>query len=112
MMSDLMLCIGSSLRVTPACDIPVATKMAGKRLVIVNLQKTPLDSMADLVIHGLADKVISLLMQKLDLDTPTFKLDRWMKVSIAQNKTDISKETVTVRGIDKSGGYFELFKKI
>ena len=41
--SDLCLCMGSSLRVTPAADIPLHTFEKGGKLVIVNLQKTPID---------------------------------------------------------------------
>ena len=50
--ADLMLSMGSSLRVNPACEIPLEMVQFGGKLVIVNLQKTPLDSHADLVIHG------------------------------------------------------------
>ena len=35
--ADLMLSLGSSLRVTPACDIPVEMIDNGGQLVIVNL---------------------------------------------------------------------------
>lgn len=35
--SDLMLCLGSSLRVTPACNMAEATADNGGKLVIVNL---------------------------------------------------------------------------
>ena len=41
--ADLMLSLGSSLRVTPACDIPLEMVENGGKLVIVNLQKTPLN---------------------------------------------------------------------
>ena len=37
MASDLMLCMGTSMRVVPACSIPMATKLSGGRLVICNL---------------------------------------------------------------------------
>ena len=53
MNSDLMLCLGSSMRVSPANLIPVNMKMMnGGKYVIVNLQATPLDGSADLVIHA------------------------------------------------------------
>ena len=41
--ADLVLAMGSSLRVYPACDLPVQTVQNGGNLVIINLQKTPLD---------------------------------------------------------------------
>ena len=48
--SELILAIGSSLVVTPAADLPREAKHAGARLVIVNRDPTPLDSLADAVI--------------------------------------------------------------
>ena len=62
-----MVCLGSSLRVNPAASLPVATKMTGGKIVIVNLQKTPCDKMAKLVIHAKIDDVIEMLMDKLGL---------------------------------------------
>ncbi|MBT9447097.1 MAG: Sir2 family NAD-dependent protein deacetylase [Hyphomonadaceae bacterium] len=48
---DLFLVLGSSLVVTPAANFPVIAKRAGAKLVIVNREATPLDDMADLVVH-------------------------------------------------------------
>ena len=48
--TDVALCIGTSLRIAPACQIPLLTKKAGGKLVIVNLQTTPKDRQADLKI--------------------------------------------------------------
>jgi NAD-dependent SIR2 family protein deacetylase len=70
--ADLMLCMGSSLRVTPAADIPCETVEHGGQLVIINLQKTPLDKMAKLVIHAKIDDVVEILMEKLKLGIPKF----------------------------------------
>lgn len=50
--ADLMLAIGSSLVVTPAADLPRVAKERGARLVIINRDPTPLDSIADLVINS------------------------------------------------------------
>jgi NAD-dependent deacetylase len=44
--------VGSSLVVTPAADLPRLTKQAGGRLVIINRDPTPLDELADEVIHA------------------------------------------------------------
>ncbi len=35
--SDLVLCMGSSMRVTPACDMPMTCLPKGGKVVIVNL---------------------------------------------------------------------------
>jgi NAD-dependent deacetylase len=49
---DLFLVLGSSLGVTPAANFPVIAKRNGARLVIVNREDTPLDGIADLVLHA------------------------------------------------------------
>ena len=50
--ADLMLAIGSSLVVTPAADLPRIAKERGARLVIINRDPTPLDSIADATLRG------------------------------------------------------------
>jgi len=60
------------MTVTPACDYAgwVAQrwdKPKGK-LVIVNIQKTPYDKDAAVVINGFCDDVMEKLMQELGLD--------------------------------------------
>ena len=54
--ADLFIVLGSSLVVYPAAGFPEIAKRNGARLVIVNRQETPLDDVADLVIHdGIGD---------------------------------------------------------
>ncbi|MBN1276589.1 MAG: Sir2 family NAD-dependent protein deacetylase [Deltaproteobacteria bacterium] len=48
---DLCIVLGSSLVVYPAASIPGHAVRKGAKLIIVNRDKTPLDSDADLVIH-------------------------------------------------------------
>lgn len=48
---DLFVVIGSSLVVYPAAGFPELAKRLGARLVIVNREPTPLDGIADLVLH-------------------------------------------------------------
>lgn len=50
--SDIFLAIGSSLIVYPAAGFPMLAKEHGATLVIINREATPLDPIADLVIHG------------------------------------------------------------
>jgi NAD-dependent deacetylase len=47
----LFIVLGSSLQVSPANFFPQLAKRNGAKLVIINMGPTPLDSMADLVIH-------------------------------------------------------------
>jgi len=49
--ADLFLVLGSSLVVHPAAGFPVMAKENGAKLVIVNREPTPLDEIADLVLH-------------------------------------------------------------
>jgi NAD-dependent deacetylase len=51
LMADLFISIGSSLVVYPAAGFPELAKRNGARLVILNLQPTGLDEIADLVLH-------------------------------------------------------------
>ncbi len=46
--ADLFLAVGSTLTVTPACDMPRVALQAGARLVIINQGPTPLDRAAHL----------------------------------------------------------------
>lgn len=59
---DLFLVLGSSLSVFPAADFPARAKQNGAQLVIVNRDPTPLDEIADLVIHdGIGDTMEAAL---------------------------------------------------
>jgi len=50
-------------------------------LVIVNLQATPLDSLAALRINATTDKVMIMLMEKLRMPIPEFRLQRFVTIS-------------------------------
>jgi len=73
--ADLTLCLGTSMRVMPACELPVAGKKNGRahNLVIVNLQITPYDDQCSLRIFAKVDVVMELLMKFLDLPIPDYK---------------------------------------
>ena len=63
--SDLFIAIGSSLVVQPAASMPLVAKRNGAKLVIINLDPTPYDTMADLVIHGQAGTVMASILEKV-----------------------------------------------
>ena len=48
---DLMIVLGSSLTVYPAAGFPEIAKRNGAALAIVNREPTPLDTIADVVVH-------------------------------------------------------------
>lgn len=61
---DLFLVLGSSLSVYPAADFPLRAKQQGAKLVIVNRDTTPVDDIADLVIHeGIGDTLQAALQE-------------------------------------------------
>ncbi|XVE50846.1 hypothetical protein DITRI_Ditri01bG0196700 [Diplodiscus trichospermus] len=71
-MGDLVLCLGTSLQITPACNLPLKSLRGGGKIVIVNLQKTPKDKKASLVIHAFVDKVIAGVMELLNMQIPPY----------------------------------------
>lgn len=60
---NMFLVLGSSLVVYPAASMPSIAKKSGAVLVIVNIDPTPLDDMADLVINESASKVLSSVIK-------------------------------------------------
>jgi NAD-dependent deacetylase len=65
---DLLLAVGSSLTVEPAAGLCRVAVGAGARLVVVNAEPTPYDSLADAVLRGQASEVLPRLVETLDGD--------------------------------------------
>jgi mono-ADP-ribosyltransferase sirtuin 6 len=59
--ADLIVCLGTSLRIEPAGSLP----LRGTRFVIINLQATPKDEDAAMIIRAPVDNVMDDLMQQL-----------------------------------------------
>ena len=57
--SDLFICLGSSLAVFPAADLPLLAKETGAYLVIINNEPTQMDHLSDLVINRDISEVLS-----------------------------------------------------
>ncbi|XP_057485294.1 NAD-dependent protein deacetylase SRT1-like [Actinidia eriantha] len=83
-MADVVLCLGTSLQITPACNLPLKSLSGGGKIVIVNLQKTPKDKKANLVIHGLVDKIIAGVIDQLNLRIPPFVRTDLLQIIFAQ----------------------------
>jgi len=110
--ADLCLAMGSSLRVTPAADLPELVAERG-RLVIVNLQSTPLDDVATLRINGMCDDVMRSLMEKLKLTIPPFILRRYVHVTTSLVSAKDSKNVlVTISAVDSDGTPVSLFESV
>jgi NAD-dependent deacetylase len=62
---DLFLVVGSSLKVTPAATLPRLALLRDVPLIIINLEPTPLDDYADVVMHERAGLVLPSLVALL-----------------------------------------------
>jgi len=58
----MFLVLGSSLVVYPAASMPRIAKKNGAILVIINIDPTPMDNIADIVINESASKVLSAVV--------------------------------------------------
>ena len=105
--SDLMVCMGSSIRVSPASDLPTTTLANGGQFVVINLQKTPIDELAALVIHERVDKVMSLLMKKLQIPIPEYRRSYRLQLSL-----DAQTKNISATGVDSNGACYTLFKSL
>lgn len=96
--ADLHLALGSSLTVTPACDMPKMTaKKRDGALVICNRQKTPLTDLAAFQIYADTDTVMKMVMEHLGMEVPPFRLTRRILVGLKRNGT---KSQVFARAVD------------
>ena len=64
--ADLYLAIGSSLVVEPAASLPRLAKQYGAALVIINKTETPLDEIADLVIHDSIGPTLRTALERMN----------------------------------------------
>ena len=62
---DLMLVIGSSLSVQPASNFPRKAKKKGTKLIIINIDQTPQDDIADITIKNKAGEILPQIVEKL-----------------------------------------------
>jgi NAD-dependent deacetylase len=60
--ADLMIVIGSSLTIYPAAYLPQLAKNSGAKIILVNLEGTNRNNVADIVIKGRATEVIPKLV--------------------------------------------------
>ena len=107
--ADLMVCVGSSMRVNPAAEMAGLTAERGRNLVIINLMKTPLDKYASLVINGRCQAVFELLMKKLSIAIPEWNIKRSAKISLSERN---GKEHLSIKGIDTNNLPYDYLKSI
>jgi len=63
--ADMIVVVGSSLVVHPAASLPLAGVQAGAKLIIMNIDPTPMDGIAQLVIRAPADKVLPAAVERV-----------------------------------------------
>jgi len=103
--ADVYLVLGSSLRVNPAAEMPVTTINKGGKLIICNLQKTPLDSKCTLRIFAKCDDLMKMVMEELQLEIPPFILRRRILVTSQGS-------FIYVKGIDVDGTLVTFCKQV
>lgn len=105
--ADLCLVLGSSLTVTPANEIPEAVgsrRRRGAKLIICNLQATPLDGMAELRVHAKTDELMGRVMRELGVGIPGFVLRRRLAVAAEGSGEGRGRRCkVVVAGVDVDG---------
>jgi NAD-dependent deacetylase len=62
---DLLLVLGSSLTVTPACDLPYTVLQQGGKVVIINQSCTHLDDIAAVSIQGDLAEILPIVQNKV-----------------------------------------------
>jgi NAD-dependent deacetylase len=66
---DVMLVAGSSLEVAPAGDLPAQAHRHGASIILVNLEQTPIDALAKVVIRGDVATVLPQIADALEAET-------------------------------------------
>jgi NAD-dependent deacetylase len=61
--SDLMLVIGTSLQIYPAAFLPQVAKNSGAKVILVNLEGTNRNDVADIVLQGNAADILPKIIQ-------------------------------------------------
>ena len=113
--ADVCIALGSSLRVSPANEIPKNVARKKGKLVIGNLQKTPLDSKAALTINAFCDDVMIGLMQRLEMSIPKWELVRRVKLTVSslQKPGGNKRLRISALGLDTNKDRpYSVFRKV
>ncbi len=63
--ADVILVVGSSLVVFPAAEVPLVAVRAGAAMIVINAEPTPVDRLAEVVIHGRAGEVLPEILREM-----------------------------------------------
>lgn len=99
--SDLSIVLGTSMRVSPACNLPLMMKKqsnCNNKLVICNLQKTPYDNEPNaFIIHSKCDDLMQLVMNYLQIEIPDYIFEFNFKVTLNSIKKSVKISESTVK---------------
>ncbi|HDD55378.1 MAG TPA: NAD-dependent protein deacylase [Chloroflexi bacterium] len=62
---DLLLVLGSTLTVTPVCDLPLTALSRGAEVIILNRTNTHLDHLATVYIQGNLEEILPIIADKV-----------------------------------------------
>ena len=108
-MADLIIVIGSSLLISTATSLVEMALQNKAAFVIINLQNTPMNKLASMVIHGISDTCVSKLMNNFDIKIPKFRLIRKIKVDKLKKGKSLC---LSFSGIDFDGRCYSFIKKV
>jgi NAD-dependent deacetylase len=63
--ADVVVVAGSSLEVAPVCDLPLAARRRGAKVIIVNLSPTFLDAHADVVLRADVAEALPAIVEEV-----------------------------------------------
>ena len=107
--ADLCICLGSSLTVSPANEIPEQVARR-RKLVICNLQKTPLHGICDLPLHAMCDDIMVGLLDRLKLPLERWQLKRRIRIVFTSSPSGLDFKLI---GLDLLRELpYSLFKKV
>lgn len=88
--ADLTIVLGTSMRVSPACEMPLYNigKEKSGNMILVNLQKTPYDHLSTVRSYAKTDEFMQLLMKELNLEDFNQNYDE-RKLLIKEQKLNI-----------------------
>ena len=99
--ADLCLVLGSSLTVSPANEIPeIPGRNKKAKLVICNLQTTPIDELSSVRVFSKTDDLMVRVMEKLQIPIPSFILRRRLAVEV---ETVNGTPQLKIGGVDEDG---------
>jgi NAD-dependent deacetylase len=67
--ADVLLVVGSSLEVAPAGDLPLLAARNGAKIIILNIEPTPVDRQAQVVIHADAAEILPEIVHCMEAMT-------------------------------------------